>query len=250
MSKKKFSAVIITLNESEVIAETIRTIQSFADEILIIDSRSNDGTQQIARDLGAKVVEVDWKGYSATKNFGISLASHDWIFCFDADERPDEDLVKHITEIQPKEGHVYQMNRLTKFSGKNVWHGSWHPDWVVRLFNRKECKWNDSLVHEQLTPLQNKSKVKLKGYIHHTSIKDPVDFEEKIDRYANLKAKQWINRGERPHFFKKIIGPQIRFVTSFFIKRGFLDGSLGLKIALGEMELVRRQLRYFKEYNK
>jgi hypothetical protein len=99
-----------------------------------------------------------------------------------------------------------------------------------------------------LTPLKDKKKIKLKGYIQHRSIVSEKDFDEKIDRYAYLKAKQWILNGKKPTLVKRIIGPQIRFITSFIIKGGFLDGKIGFKIASGEFNLVKKQLVYFNDF--
>lgn len=247
MNSTKFSAVIITLNEAEVIADTLSCVLQLADEVIVVDSGSTDDTRTIAENMGARVVLTEWKGYSATKNYGISLTSNDWIFCFDADEQADSELIQSIKTINPKSGNVYLMNRLTRFEGKAVKHGSWHPDWVVRLFNKQECHWNKSLVHESLEPLRDKKKVKLNGYLNHKSVNSQEEFDDKIDLYGRLKAQQWILNGKKPTLIKKIIGPQIRFFTSYVIKLGFLDGSLGYRIAKGEADLIRKQLFYYQQ---
>ncbi|MGA8599136.1 MAG: glycosyltransferase family 2 protein, partial [Bryobacteraceae bacterium] len=155
----KISAAIITYNEERNIARVIESLRC-CDEILVLDSGSNDRTVEIAKTLGARVVETFWHGYAAQKNIAAELASHDWILALDADESLSEALEAEIWQIK-KAGPRYDgytMPRLAQYLGRWILHGGWYPDRKVRLFDRRKAKWVGQYVHES---------VKVEGRIGH-----------------------------------------------------------------------------------
>src|SRR3954467_2091186 len=147
----KISATIITFNEERNIARVIESLRC-CDEILVLDSGSNDRTVEIATKLGARVVEASWNGYAAQKNIAAELASHDWILSLDADESLSEALEAEIWQIK-KAGpqfQAYTMPRLAQYLGRWILHSGWYPDRKVRLYNRQKARWVGEFVHESV----------------------------------------------------------------------------------------------------
>ena len=148
----KISATIITFNEERNLARVIESLRC-CDEILVLDSGSNDRTVEIANKLGARVVEASWHGYAAQKNIAAQLASHDWILALDADESLSEALEAEIWQIK-KVGTKYDgftVPRLAQYLGRWILHSGWHPDRKVRLFNKHKARWVGEFVHESVT---------------------------------------------------------------------------------------------------
>ncbi len=147
----KITATIITFNEERNVARVIESLRC-CDEILVLDSGSNDRTAEIATKLGARVEEASWHGYAAQKNIATELATHDWVLSLDADESLSEALEAEIWQIKkagPKfDG--YTMPRLAQYLGRWILHSGWHPDRKIRLFDRRKAKWVGDFVHESV----------------------------------------------------------------------------------------------------
>ena len=148
---QKLSVVIACKNAANVIGETLKSFAGLTDDILVYDNGSTDGTQEIVKNHGAKLVEGGWEGFGKTKNKANALATYDWILSLDADEAIDEDLKRNLLGLDlADELNVYEF-RFKNFLG-NKWlrFGEWGNDKHIRLFNRKKIKWNDAEVHESL----------------------------------------------------------------------------------------------------
>ena len=147
----KISAAIITFNEERNIARVVESLRC-CDEILVLDSGSNDRTVEIAGKLGARVVEASWQGFAAQKNTATGLATYDWVLSLDADESLSEALEAEIWQIKktgPKfDG--YTVPRLAQYLGRWILHSGWYPDRKIRLFNRAKAKWVGEFVHESV----------------------------------------------------------------------------------------------------
>ena len=144
------SAVLITRNAAAVLEPCLDSL-AFADEVVIVDSSSSDGTVELASRKGARVVPKEWLGFGRQKQFAVEQASHDWVLCLDADERVSPRLARSIeqalaTPVSP----VYRMARRNRFLGRWLSHGEGYPDWSPRLFNRMNARWSDDLVHEKV----------------------------------------------------------------------------------------------------
>ena len=250
MSAHKLSAVIISKNEADRIAQCLSSLKGLTDDIIVVDSGSTDGTVELAESYGAKVFDLEWKGYGPTKNWGNERAQHDWIISLDADEWLSEDLKKEILNTELVNGNVYMMDRQNIYLGKEINHSGWSPDWVLRIFNRKDVLWNDNLVHEKLIVPSGTKKIKLKNKLMHNSYRSREDHMEKIEKYARLKAESWINKKNHPGSLKRLIGPFAKAFSSYVLKLGFLDGSAGWQIALTNAHLVRRQIHHFDSLKK
>ncbi len=166
------SAVIIAGNEEQKIADAIRSVD-WVDEIIVIDSESTDRTRDIAESMGAYVVTRPWPGFSAQKQFGVDVASFDWILSLDADERISPELRDEILNVRnipmSLRADGYKMPRLSFYMGRPIRHCGWYPDWQLRLFDRRKGKWKDVLVHESFQMTPDAKIEKLKCSIFHYS---------------------------------------------------------------------------------
>ena len=243
------SAVIITLNEADNIERCLHSLQNVVDEVIVLDAFSEDKTIDICKRLGAKVWQKKWEGYSKSKNFANTLAQNDWILSIDADEVLSEKLQQSIKTLQPKDDTVYSMNRLTDFAGQWVMHSGWFPEWKVRLFNRQTVHWEGDFVHETLAIPDEFASIKLNGLLHHYSYKSDEDHWQRIEKYAQLAAAAMHQKGKKATFIKLWIAPMARFIRTFFLKKGFLDGKVGWKISCRDMYLVHRKYQILKSLN-
>jgi len=227
MSSLSISAVIITLNEEKNIKSCLESV-SFCEEILIIDSGSNDNTASIAKDCGAKVIHQEWLGYGPQKQFAIEQASHKWVLCLDADERVSPQLKESICHLELGHHNIagYIMPRRNHFLGKALHYGEGYPDLSLRLFNRQFGSWSLDSVHE--TVLLNGNTEKLRGDLLHYSEDTIASYLNKQNQYTSLQAQRLFKANKRISSTKCITSPIIRFIKFYFIRRGFLDGLPGL----------------------
>lgn len=218
----KLSVVIITKNEEENIEDAVRSA-SFADEVLILDSGSTDQTCNIAETLGARVVYQEWMGFGRQKNMAVTLASHDWVFVLDSDERITEALKEELLALlQDPEKDGYYVARLNNFWGKDIKTCGLYPDYSIRFFDRTKGKFSDDTVHESVQ-LQSKAGY-LKNHLLHLAYKSIDEFITKQNRYSTLHHKK-NNR------VKAIFNPYWTFFKLFIVKKGFLDGWDGFIIS-------------------
>jgi glycosyltransferase involved in cell wall biosynthesis len=226
----KISAAIITYNEERNIARVIESLRC-CDEILVLDSGSNDRTVEIATKLGARVVEAYWRGYAAQKNIAAELASHDWILALDADESLSEALEAEIWQIK-KAGpqfDAYTMPRLAQYLGRWILHSGWYPDRKVRLFNRRKAKWVGPYVHESV---QVQGRIgHLESNILHFTCSSLSEHLKSLDRYTTLAAEGLVAGGENVTLNRILFDPLWTFFRTYILKLGFLDGLEGLTIA-------------------
>ena len=241
------STVIIARNEEKNIEACIHSAKQVSDDIILIDSGSKDNTIALAKALGARTYEYGWHGYGANKNFGNEQAKNDWILSIDGDEVLSDALIQSLLHLHPDNNTVYQVNSIVNYRGKWIKHSGWHPKWKHRVFHRKEVKWNDALVHEDLEPLVDKTIARIKGDILHYSYTSIEEHKEKALEYAQLKARQWINKGSKPSMVKFIFGPSFNFLKTYVFQRGILDGEEGWTIAKMNAYMTRQQLRTYSE---
>jgi len=220
--QNKLSIVIITKNEENFIYDAIKS-SLFADEVLVLDSGSLDKTCEIAKELGTKVYFQEWLGFGAQKNKAVELATNNWVFVLDSDERITLELENEICEILKnpnKDG--YFIARLNNFFGKNIKTCGLYPDYSIRLFDKTKAKFNEVLVHESV---QLKSNVGyLKNHMIHLAYESIEEFIQKQNRYSSLNHK-------KKSIIKAIINPYWTFFKLFILKKGFLDGWHGYVIS-------------------
>jgi glycosyltransferase involved in cell wall biosynthesis len=228
---KKLSAVIITLNEEKNIERCILSLQALTDEIVVLDAHSSDGTKAICEKNGVQFHERDWKGYSASKNFANSLASHNWILSIDADETLSPELAESIAKMKEadEEKVVYSFNRMTSFCGTWIKHCGWYPDRKVRIFNRASVKWQGD-VHETLSIPADFQEKRLKGDLMHYSFQSKEELLEQTRKYALIGAKEKMRSGVSVSFWDKFTRSAFRFFKDYFLKTGFLQWPYGFTI--------------------
>ena len=243
----KISAIILSKNEADRIGRCINSLLNIVDEVIVVDSGSTDDTIKIAKSLGVKVICTEWKGYGKTKNFGHHQAQNDWILSLDSDEWLSEKLANEIMALKKMDKLVYSLNRSNIYMGKEIQHSGWSPDWVLRLFNKTNVKWNTSLVHEKLIIPHDFTIQKLYGKLMHDSYRSIEDHKTKTDKYAMLKARSWIEAGKSPSSLKRYFGSSFKAFHSYVIKGGFLDGKEGRMIAKMNAYLVEKQVECFDQ---
>ena len=226
----KISATIIAFNEERNVPRVIESLRC-CDEILVLDSGSNDRTVEIATKLGARVEEASWHGYAAQKNIATELATHDWILSLDADESLSEALEAEIWQIK-KNGPKfdgYTMPRLAQYLGRWILHSGWYPDRKVRLFDRRKAKWVGDFVHESVKV--NGTVGHLKSNLLHFTCNSLSEHLRMMDSYTTLAAQELVSRGNAVNFSNLLLDPPWTFFRTYILQRGFLDGVEGLTIA-------------------
>lgn len=237
------SIVIIAKNEAEVIANCISRAMLITNDIVIVDNGSTDQTVAIAQAYGCRVCHSNWGGYGANKNKGIELALNDWILSIDADELPDIELVHALRQIDFDDtGVVYDIKFKPYFGQKQIRFGNWGRDHHIRLFNRKLVKWSEPKVHETLILPKNIAKQRLKGYLHHYSVKDGRECNQKAVYYARLSAEKYFKIGKKVNAVNLYLSPVFSFVVSYIIFMGFLDGKEGFEIS--KQIMLNKWLKY------
>lgn len=244
------SAVVITLNEEANIQACLAPLLLVADEVLVVDSHSTDRTREIAQQMGARVIETDWLGYSQTKNFANAQAKHDWILSVDADERLSPNLITSLKDFQAEDQTVYLLDRLTNFCGKWVYHSGWYPEWKVRIFNKKQVHWTGDFVHETLSIPADFRRIKIQGKLHHFSYQTDADHWARMERYANLSATEMHSKGKQVGPIRPYTSGLARFFRTYFLKKGFRDGLTGWKISTRNAWLAHRKYSLLRSLNK
>ena len=226
MAGNKISAVIIARDEAHAIADCLQSV-SFADEIVLVDSGSQDETPSIAKRFGARVIHQDWLGFGAQKQFAVEQASHDWILSIDADERVSPELRESILQaVTAPQAKAFEMPRCNRFMGRWLRHGEGYPDYNLRLFHRDHARWSEDAVHEHV--LAEGPVHRLKGDLLHESEDGIADYLRKQNTYTSLQAQALFDAGKKVGTAKLLMSPLLRFVKFYFFRRGFLDGVPGL----------------------
>ena len=148
--RQPLSVAIITLNAATQLEACLRSVH-FADEIVVVDSGSTDGTQALAERCGARVITQDWLGFGPQKQFAVDAARHDWVLCLDADERVSPALQAAIENaLENPSTAAFRFPRCNRFLGRYLRYGEGYPDWSLRLFDRRQAHWSNDAVHEKV----------------------------------------------------------------------------------------------------
>ena len=245
MNSAGISAVIITKNEEEHIASCIESLKGLADEVIVVDSRSTDATVSIAKSLGATVFVKDWEGYGANKNYGSDRSNFAWILSIDADEVVNDELRQSIIRKELREGELYLINNITNYCGHWIKYSEWRPAYKYRLYEKSNTRWDQRIVHEGLKHKKEPKLVKLPGAMLHYSYTDYDEHLKKTENYARLSAEQWLAEGRSPGLLKRIFGPSVRFIKSYILNLGFLEGAVGYRISRTNALQVRKKIQYY-----
>lgn len=229
------SVIVITRNESERLRPCLESV-AFAGEVVVVDSGSTDDTPGLARGMGARVhCTADWPGFGPQKNRALDLATLDWVLSIDADERVTARLREQIEAVlaDPK-FDAYSVNRRSSYCGQFMRHSGWYPDPVVRLFRRGSARFSDDRVHEALRVRGPVGR--LGGELLHESFADLEAVLDKVNRYSSASARDLHRRGVKGSPGKALGHGLWAFLRTYLFKRGFLDGRLGLALAISNAE--------------
>ncbi len=238
MSKTPLSIVILTKNEEKRIADCIKSVSSWADEVIVIDDESTDNTREIARKLGAKVFVRKMDVEGRHRNWAYSRASNEWVFSVDADERPTDELKEEIAEVIPNTEHAcFAIPFRTYIGDYWVRWGGWYPAPKVKLFRKSKFKYEETEVHPRI--IVEGSCGRLKGDVIHYSYRNWTDFLNKTNSQTTLEALKWyklslINPKKaryKMNFIHALWRMMDRFIRTFFVKKGYRDGFVGFMVA-------------------
>ena len=225
----QFSIVIVCKNEEASIERVLQSIADLTDDVLVYDNGSTDDTLNILKRHHVRIYQGEWLGYGKTKKQAVNLAKHDWVLSIDADEAPDEELQNNLRKLSfPDSNTVYQIDFKNHLGEKHLRWGEWGKDTHIRLFNRNVVNWNEAAVHESLHIPSSVTIAKLPGAILHRTMKDTVEYSQKIVRYALLNAEEYFAQGKRSSWAKRYLSPQFSFFKHYIFRLGFLDGWEGL----------------------
>lgn len=234
MRPDSLTVVIVARNEARNIADCVASA-AFADEVLVLDSGSVDGTVELASKAGARVIQTEWPGYGPQVARGFREARGDWVLSLDADERITPTLRAEVLAAVKAGTHEgYRIPRLSEFCGRFIHHGGWRPDHTLRLGRRSKSGFTDHFLHAHMTV--DGSVGELKSDIIHFSYPDIHDVLEKLDRYSTGHARDMQARGKRGGVGKAVVHGLFAFVRTYVLRAGFLDGQHGLMLAIYNAE--------------
>ncbi len=238
------SACIIAMNEEDRIGDCLASL-AFCDEVVVVDSHSSDRTRELAAGAGAKVIERDWPGHVAQKEFAIRAAEFDWVLCVDADERISPELRAEIEALRSRgfpDRSGWTMPRLCSYLGRWIRHGNWYPDRQLRLFDRRRGRWGGNDPHDKVELEGDVGR--LAGDLIHHPYRNFSDHLRTIDVYTTTMAQGMYDRGKRTGIFSIVFNPTWKFLRFYVLKMSFLDGWRGLLLAYLAAHYTR--LKYAK----
>ena len=244
----KLTVAIITYNEEKNIGRCISSVQSIADEILVLDSFSTDSTQEICRQLGVRFIQNKFVGFIEQKNFALDLATYDYVLSLDADEALSPELLEEIKNV--KNNFIYdgyRFNRLTNYAGQWIYHCGWYPDSKLRLIKKNQAKWQGINPHDILKMDKNASEGFLKGNLYHYSYESITSHIVQTNKFTTIAAHAAYEKGIRSSLFKIISRPILKFLRDYFFKLGLLDGRYGFIICC--INSLSALLKYSKLYD-
>jgi glycosyltransferase involved in cell wall biosynthesis len=241
----QISAVMIVKNGAKTLEKALDSLREFS-EVVVFDNGSTDASQEIARRYpNVQLHEGQFEGFGPTKNKAASLAKHDWVLIVDSDEALDPTLAKAILETQLEPRTVYLLDRKAYYKDYEVKHCGWGNEKIRRLYNRKETSFTENHVHENVIVQDLNVREITGGSILHYTYQTISEFIQKVDHYSSLYAEN--NKGKkRASPAKAIINGLYSFFRTYVIKRGFLDGYVGLVIAFSHM--ATNFYKYMKLY--
>jgi glycosyltransferase involved in cell wall biosynthesis len=243
------SVTVIALNQEAHIGPCLESV-AWADEIVLVETGSTDRTVEVARNFTDRIFTVPWQGFGRTKNFALDQARGEWIFSLDTDERVPlalkEEILKIVRDDGPQAG--YRVPRKNYFGGRWVRNLGWYPDYTLRLFRRGRGRFKDREVHEEV--VVNGLVGTLTTPLEHYSYQDLGEYAARQDRYARLAAREMARQGRRRVPGELMWRPFLTFLNLFFLKRGFLEGLLGLRLALHSSRYNFLKYHYLRELTR
>lgn len=237
------SAVVLAKNNDNTLKKTLESLKTF-DDVVVYDNGSIDKTISIAKSFdNVNLVEGEFNGFGWSKNKAASYAKNDWIIIIDSDEVIDHELLTILQSIKLDINTVYKLNFKAFYKDIQVKYCGWNNQKIKRLYNRQKTKYNDNDVHEDII-IDGLNIEVLGGNVEHYSYHTISQFVIKADHYSTLFAKN--NAGKKSSPLKAFLNGMYSFIKTYFFKRGFLDGYIGLVISYSHM--VTNFYKYIKLY--
>ncbi len=228
---EKLSAVIITLNEEKNLARCLPPLRRVADEIVVVDSFSTDGTMEVCRQFGVRVVQHAFEDYVEQHRFADTQATYDLILSIDADEVLSEKLISSINEVKKnRQFDGYFMNRMANYCGKWIYHSGWYPDRKLRLYDKSKGSWMGIIIHEYFQLNPGVESGFLKGNLLHYTYYSIEQHLLQVEKFSSLMAESYFEQGVKMPAVRAWLSPAVKFIRCYFLKLGFLDGSAGWRI--------------------
>ncbi len=234
----KISVYIIAFNSADKIKDALESVK-WADEIIVADSFSTDDTAKIAKDFGARVIQIPFNGFGDLRNKAISACSHDWVFSLDTDERCTPEAKEEILEIIHSKNSLdaYYIPRRNYFMGKRIRHCGFYPDFrQPQLFRKHVLIFEDDPVHERYQVKSNKKCGRFASDIYQIPYNNLEEMMYKVDRYSTLGAEKLSRTNANSGMWKALTHGIWAWVSTYILKLGFLDGWAGFVIALANFE--------------
>lgn len=238
------SVVMIVKNEGRNLGRCLDSLD-WADEIVVLDTGSTDGTMDIARSRGCKTAGLEkWEGFGKAKQAAVELATHDWVLSIDADEVVSPDLRKELQGLRQRdfEGCAWRLRRRSYYLGRPIRYCGWQNDAPLRLFNRRRGGFNPKPVHESVVTDQKKHTCQ--AFLYHYTYPTRESHFSKMRFYGDLAARELSDKGKRSNPCEAIVRAKLKFLKMYFIRLGFLDGWTGFQLCLNSAWGVG--YKYFK----
>ncbi len=226
--KKKISILVTTFNCEDIIEKCVQNIQ-WADELLIVDSYSTDKTLEICRKYTSNIIQHKFESYGNQINWAVPQLKNEWVLVVDSDEIVTPLLrhsIENILDNDDKSYDGYFVYRRTHFLGKSINFCGERKDKDLRFFKRDKGRHENKLIHSDIK-IEGKAGYIKKGYFIHYQQRNLEQYFSKFNRYTSWSAEDLYNKGKRPHWYHFTIRPVFKFIQTFFLQLGFLDGIHG-----------------------
>ncbi len=231
--KVPLSVCVMACDDEDLIGRCLRATAFAAEIIVVVDPRSSDGTEKIARELATRVEVHAYLGDVEQKRYVSSLARYPWVLSVDSDEVLNDELgnaVRALFADGEPPGSAYEVNRIVHHLGRWHRHGDWHPDWKLRLFRKDHAHFAGVNPHGRI--VVDGPSVRLPGLLYHHSFRDLTDQIDRIQSHAEVAAHALHEQGRRASLTDLILRPPARFARAYLLKAGFRDGAPGLVVAM------------------
>ncbi|AGB42272.1 glycosyl transferase [Halobacteroides halobius DSM 5150] len=237
--------LVLTYNEEDNIEECLESV-SWVDEIVVVDSYSQDDTLELARQYTSNIYQREFDDFATQRNYGLDQMESEWVLVVDADERVTSDLQEEVlNKLSNPEASGYKIPRKNYFLGKWIKYCGWYPDYTLRLFKVADNRYS-GLVHEGLKI--EGTVEKLEGTLIHYTYRDLEHYLNKINHYTTLDAQKKYQAGKRKRLLYILMRPVLEFIKKYILKKGFLLGSQGLILAI--LSSYYQFLKYIKLWEK
>ena len=227
------SACVIARDDASQIRRCLESVAWTDERVVVLDPRSRDATESIARESGARVVRHRYEGNLEQKNFTLDQLTHEWVIALDADEALSEPLAARLGALfdagDPGIDGI-ELNRVTRHLGRWIRHGDFHPDWQLRVFRRSKGRWAGVNPHGRVRVAGDVRRVE--GDLEHTSYANLADQVDRVREFSRVEAAALFGTGRRTRVVRDLVlRPPARFLRAYLLKAGCLDGLPGLVIA-------------------